>query len=583
MLFTFTSLIDFLGMCVSLWLALYLLGRSYPSRITLRGVLVLMALAVFFLGAYVNLYIQIPGTAAVRAVLLTVALSVWNDLTHKLLPVRIQRRLGVPVDMIYAFGLITIVLLLGTRDAFVSEVGNVLWVARMGIHPPYLIYGALQLIACGSILNNLRVGAKLGAGLQNRFFFIASVLAVATVGYGVLALALTPPMPRLIQDALILGSITVLGFSVARYQTLVERRTTLQDFPISALAVFGLSSIYTWLAWQFGLSPIAVILVTATAVLTHSIYNLAREFLDRLRSRDENAFRRQLRRLESDVRKDSSLQERLQSGLALLSQTVGAAGGFIAVRQPTGLVVLASHHSIPTGSPLSIQDEDCREICQPPTAFGIRAAWLAPAIQDGILTAVIGIGQPRHRLKYSEDDLDLLAETADRVGMLVDLDGRKPVNKDRLVQMVTDVQSYEADLQARSDELITSLASNPDPGFVKLVEDGLRNLSDFITLGESPLPGYLGAVGGTHIEKGKAVQQRLVRAIDALKPAGTLPGGSVPREWYSYIVLHEAYWQGVSNRDIMSKLYISEGTFNRTRRAAIRSVARALHEMAPSA
>jgi hypothetical protein len=33
------------------------------------------------------------------------------------------------------------------------------------------------------------------------------------------------------------------------------------------------------------------------------------------------------------------------------------------------------------------------------------------------------------------------------------------------------------------------------------------------------------------------------------------------------------------NREIMSQLYISEGTFNRTRRAAIRSVARLLGEM----
>jgi len=33
------------------------------------------------------------------------------------------------------------------------------------------------------------------------------------------------------------------------------------------------------------------------------------------------------------------------------------------------------------------------------------------------------------------------------------------------------------------------------------------------------------------------------------------------------------------NRDIMSKLYISEGTFNRIRRRAVRGVAKALEEM----
>lgn len=36
---------------------------------------------------------------------------------------------------------------------------------------------------------------------------------------------------------------------------------------------------------------------------------------------------------------------------------------------------------------------------------------------------------------------------------------------------------------------------------------------------------------------------------------------------------------GELNRDIMSKLYSSAGTFNRTRRRAIRAVVRALQEM----
>jgi DNA-binding CsgD family transcriptional regulator len=48
--------------------------------------------------------------------------------------------------------------------------------------------------------------------------------------------------------------------------------------------------------------------------------------------------------------------------------------------------------------------------------------------------------------------------------------------------------------------------------------------------------------------------------------------------WYSYIVLHDAYVEGVPNREIMARLYISEGTFNRTRRIALRALARLLIE-----
>jgi len=70
----------------------------------------------------------------------------------------------------------------------------------------------------------------------------------------------------------------------------------------------------------------------------------------------------------------------------------------------------------------------------------------------------------------------------------------------------------------------------------------------------------------------------LIQAIEVLRPAQICPKKPIPREWYSYMVLHDAYREGIPNSEIMSKLYISEGTFHRTRRAAVRSVARVLLE-----
>jgi hypothetical protein len=151
-------------------------------------------------------------------------------------------------------------------------------------------------------------------------------------GYGILALAITRPMPRLVQDLLIFSGVFLLGMSVARYQVLVERRTTLQDLPVSGVVLLGLSGIYALLAWRWGLPPITIAAVTMLAILTHSIYDLGREFLERLRIRNESTFRRQLRQLESEVSNEESLQQCLQEGLDLLCHTLRASGGFIAVR-----------------------------------------------------------------------------------------------------------------------------------------------------------------------------------------------------------------------------------------------------------
>ena len=85
----------------------------------------------------------------------------------------------------------------------------------------------------------------------------------------------------------------------------------------------------------------------------------------------------------------------------------------------------------------------------------------------------------------------------------------------------------------------------------------------------------------THLDRGKALQEVLIAAIEKLKPPGQQP--SLPtREWHQYVILHDSYVLGELNRDIMARLYIGEGTFNRARRRAIRGVARALEEMESS-
>ena len=218
------------------------------------------------------------------------------------------------------------------------------------------------------------------------------------------------------------------------------------------------------------------------------------------------------------------------------------------------------------------------EICQPPQEIADHVLWLVPAMQSGDLMAVLGMGPLKSGFQYTEADLDLLVETADHIGLVIYLHNQTPADKDPIALVTVDLRSDEMNLQPKSEELFTSLTSHPDPQFVKMVEEGLRNLSDCISLGQSSLPEHLGAMGETHIEKGKAVQQKLMQAIEMLRPAQELPKDPIPREWHSYVVLHDAYWKGIPNQDIMSKLYISEGTFHRTRRAAIRSVARVLLE-----
>ncbi len=578
MLFSITSIVDYLGLCIALWLAFYLLARGFPSSITLRTVVVLLAISTFFFSAFVNLRMQVPGATNMRAVLLVVALSTLHDLTNKLLPESIQKKNAVFVYALYILGWVTIGLLFATRGVFANETGNILFVGRMNRGLIYVLYAVFQVLVDLGILNNFRLGAKLGIGTQNRYFLIAALLAIGTTVYGVLALALSPPMPRVIQDALMLGSIVLLGLSVARHQTLIERRTTLQDFPVSFLATLGLSAVFAILAWIWSGSAVIVALITALAILTHAVYDLSREFLDRLQRHEDSQFRRQLRTLEHRAPQDQPLQDLLHEGLVLLCQLIGASGGFIAVRESETFTVAATHHSLDISREFPSAELTCDELYQPHTDTLKDITWIAPVFEENDQVAVIGVQVPRAKNKYSTDDLDLLGEVADHLGGLVHPQAARPGGTGRRKGEDPGDLSQAADLRASSEELITTLVTNPDPEFVKLVEDGLRNLSDIVTLGGSPLAKVLEIRDETEIERGKVLQKRLKQAIEVLKPEKPRPPEPLPREWYSYAVLHDAYIEDVPNREIMARLYISEGTFNRSRRHALRGVARYLLE-----
>ncbi|MBI5934099.1 MAG: hypothetical protein HY867_10355 [Chloroflexi bacterium] len=568
MLFTLTSVTDYLGFSISLWLAFYLFARGFPSRITMRTVVVLLALAVFFLSASINLHLRVPGATAIRSSMLVIALATWHDLSNRLLPQEAQKRTRWLVQLFYLVGLIVVLLLFWTHS-FVGENENILYVGRMNLGPIYALFGVYQILVSLAIIRGFRLGVKFGVGEQNRLFFIASILAISTVAYGIFALALAPPMPRIVQDLLILSSVILMGIAVARYQVFIERRTTIEDFPVSILAVFSLSAVFAFLAWIWSRSAVIVNLITALAILTHAIYDLAREFVDRKRYQSETDIRHQLRKLK-DHDEEDTFQERLTTGLALLCKVINASGGFIAIKTDNRFIVLTSNRSLPAGSEIPA-DAVGAEIQQPAGTLRNEIDWLAPALENETPMAVIGIGPSKSNNEYSNEDIDMLAEVADRVGSIVHL------HNDRVARPSQVTDGARA-LDAESDQLLSALISSPDPEFVKTVEEALRSLSDIIKLGDSPLANYLRISEGTQIERGRAMRDQLIRAIEMLKPDAPRPPEPLPREWYNYVVLYDAYVKDVPNREIMARMYVSEGTFNRSRRNALRGVAKYLLE-----
>jgi hypothetical protein len=583
MLFFVTALIDLAGMAVSLWLAAYLLARGFPSRVTLRAVVVLIALTAFFLSAYLNIHYPTSGSSVWRAGYLVLGFLAWHDLAYHTLPDWTQKKARWRHRLAYASGLLAIVLLVWVKSIF-ADPDDPLMVTRVNLGPGYLAFGLCLAVITWATHRHLRLGAQTGAGPYNRYLTAATYAAAGTTVVGYLLTALTtfslsPPIPRLFQDGLLFSGVALFGYAVARHQAFAERRTTLQDFPISGLAILTLTGVYALAARQLGYSAAAIAFIILLAILTHSTYDLVREFLDRLLHQRESELRRQLRGLARDMGGESTLQSTLQEGLAGLCFTLGAASGFVAIRQSDRFEVSASLFSLPVGTTLEQKEVACDDVSPPSGALAGRAAWLAPAFAGGEQVGVIGIGPRASPAKYTEADLDLLAAMADWVARITAINSRQRAEREQLMQLAAEMQARERNLQAEAEDAPTTREGELDREFVRLVEEGLRHLSDYATLGESALAQHVGAQGATHVERGKAVREQMIRAVEALRPEATRPDGLLPREWHGYAILHDAYIEDAPNREIMARLYISEGTFNRARRKALRAVARSLLEM----
>ena len=581
MLLQATLIVDLIAMATTLWMAFYLFARGFPNSMTMRMVVVLLSLSLFYFGAYNNIFVQTPGTAAIRAVLLVIGLGGWYSLTYRVMSEHNQKRFRWMEWCIYFLAAASILMLL-QPGAFIGEVGNALHVAHMSNRPPYRIYGLYQILVALGILFNLLVGDRVGLTRRGKYYLTASIFPVVSILYGVLSLGGATPAPRIIQDTLVLIGIFILSLAVARHQIWTERRAARQDFPLTTLVVLGLSILYATLAWKRGMPAGSLSIVVGLVIMALGAYDLIREFLERARIRNESRFRKQLHQLENESASEDMLKSSLQNGLDLLCQTLRASGGMVAVRRDMRFIVMATRASIPVGSELPEPSVACEEVSRPKDGHLPYLAWIAPSFEGQTQVAVVGIEKPVSRLDYSAGNLELLAEVADQIGTIVSLSNAGPRHSEVIEELVSKSQASATEMTSVAGSLLESISIEPDADFIRMVEDALRHLPDAITLGQSALAAKLSLTGDSHIERGKLLQKLLTGSIESLKPAEVRPPEPLPRLWYSYAVLHDAYVECVPNREIMARLYISEGTFNRTRRNAIRGLARLLMEKAGS-
>lgn len=554
-----THIVSLIAMVISLWMAFYLFARGFPNPITLRAVLALLAIAVFFLGTYNHFYQPDTNTAGLRAALLVIALVCWYSTTFALLAPDKKVKLRWMEIIIYAMGIISVALLITEQNVGFRERENILFTAKLSNSSANILYGLTQITAFTGVIFNLIAYRRVRITHEGKYLTLASLFLVAALVYGILSLTFDGPFPRIYEDGFVFGGIFLLGLSVARHQSLVERRTIWQDFPISMLGMLAIVSFYLTVCYWFGVPRSLFGNIAALVITSHSLYELGREAVERWRRLEEKRFKRNWH-ISKNLADEETLRSYLDEELTILLRVLNTATGLIAIRMGAKLIVAAERKSLPVNSnitELSSPNEGVFRIGDATSSL----VWGSQAFKGMDPVALVAIGASNAKLEYSSGDLELLDEFAEQIGTLVSIS-----------------KSRASGMKPAVDRVTESLSLPPEADWVKLVDEGLRRFSDFVSLGQSPLTEWMGISEGSQIERGKQVQAELREAIQSLRPEGERPPEPLPREWYNFVVLYDAYVKGVPNREVIARLYVSEGTFHRIRRHAVRGVARYLSE-----
>jgi hypothetical protein len=609
LLFASTSVINFVCLTVSLWLSFYIITRSPRSRVSWLASATLWSLCGYFL----NNLTYTRGAA--EGILpwwwawgVVIAAPLWFHLSLSLLPGKPAKKQHLLVILLYLLALNFVAMEAYTPWVFVGTTTKPpIYNSAQSPGPLYPLLGLYLVTVPALSLYNLRLGWRQAKSLpiQRQFATLlwATSLAILSAIATTLSTWLGLDTPTLIGNLSLGVGVALLGYGIARYNALIEGRVIGLDFIYTLLAIGLVVGAYLLAAFisnlVFDVPFIAFIFIIMLAIVSHSLYDWARTYLDRLFYRQQyRELRANLRDFAHTTTPHHDVQDRLQIILHNLCQSLQVSSGFIALQEREGFVATANWrvdvgHSIPADA---LATDEITVLSPPLESLGLAdtsMALIAPLHAGGQQLGAIVLGQRTTGVSYTEDDLALLEDLADTVASVVHTVRLQKQSLQQMESLLKEIREREQELQGRMREALAAETKPPvlerqsETEAISLVEDALRHLHDYPYLGEHTfaqlriVESHLNVQESafvTHLDRGKALQEMLIAAIKKLKPPG--PQLSPPtREWHQYIILHDCYVLGKLNRDVMSALYISEGTFSRARRRAVRGVTRALAEM----
>jgi hypothetical protein len=607
-LYQITFVVNFLALTIALWLGMYLVTRSPRAPTAWLTALTLWSLGGVFLNVLLALNpppiepyrlswlrFLFPfwpsgtseggGNVWLQGWSVIPSIAFWHHATMYMRPGKMNPWRWTRVIGAYILAIAAIEVQTFTPILFSVAGGNPLYINSLSEGPLFSFFGivlvGLIILCIINLVRSAYVAPSETARRQLNTLVTATVIAglftpvlLLSSGLGLF------PMPMVVVTFILAIFIVMVGYGVARYSALVQGRTLTRDFVYNLSAVTIITAFYYLttqaLVLAYEAPSVITIIIPLIAIVTHTAIDIAKRAMDNFFfKRDERRLRENLQHLSRLAGDGEALKENLEQTLSVMCHSVRATYGivFMFEQDVARPITTFRWRDVPfeiAAQMLSADDVTHLTGGLSPAPLH-EAALLVPLYAESEQVGALVLGRPTNGTRYAKEDVAGILDPADRFGEVIYRTRRRTEYLTRLSEMTEEHREHTTQEKA----------SLP----VEAVESVLRNLSDYSHLADTPLAGMnlvnerLTGVKKTHLERGKIVYTVVVEALEQMRPGHEIPRDPPPRAWYPYLILRDAYLVGVPNRDIMSKLYISEGTFNRTRRAAIRSLARALVEM----
>ncbi|MBI5880455.1 MAG: hypothetical protein HZB53_22620 [Chloroflexi bacterium] len=603
-----TNAAGFMGLALSLWLGFFNITRS-PARVMSRvAALTLWACAGFFLSQlmFYNQLSEVRSDAwlAVFRVSVMFIPALWLHTTAEL--AILDKRRIIPLRRVvlgaaYAIGLIVLITDVVTGQALLAPAATpystVVGASRAPsfFFPLYAVYVAF--CAYQSARNLMEARQITGGPLVRRAveWGIRGTIISGVGGLYLIGLVqFNVPWLSLFGDFAFAAGVGLVGYSTAQIAGALDGRNIDRDFRYTLLAIAAVCCAYMAVALlsqvMYAVPFISYVFLLLLAVATHSVFDGARGVLDNLFfTPPTRALRANLRALAHEANGDPNVRWNMNALFAALCQSLGVTRGVLLLREGDAYRIESAYRfaSPPATVPPSVVAASEITPLKGETVLGAMVL-LAPLRLMDQQEGALALGAKASGANYSAADEEIVLDAADQLNYLL---AQSRLHEERTRQLNTQLTEYreaERALQAEVTQTAATAALGV-PGyseaeFVAAVEDAFRHVSDIAYLGEHRLAGLnlltgrLAPGAATGLDRGRALKDTLVEALNKLKPTAQEPK-QPSNEWYPFLILREAYLVGVPNKEIMAHFYISEGTFNRTRRRAIRAVARVLADL----